>query len=88
VIDPGRAFLLSPTPAADSTGSVPISQSGGRLRFLPGIPRTRLSTDSQPMSVSFASATRGWVVGADATGRGVILATIHGGQSWRSQVPV
>jgi photosystem II stability/assembly factor-like uncharacterized protein len=87
VIDPQRAFLLSPTPAADSTGAVLISQGGSRLQGLPGIPRTRLSTVSEPMSVSFASATRGWVVGSDAAGRGVILATFDGGQSWRSQLP-
>jgi photosystem II stability/assembly factor-like uncharacterized protein len=88
VIDPRRAFLLSPTPAADSTGAVLISQGGSRLQGRPGIPRTRLSTDSEPMSVSFASATRGWVVGSDAAGRGVILATVDGGQSWRSQLPI
>jgi photosystem II stability/assembly factor-like uncharacterized protein len=87
VIDPQRAFLLSPTPAADSTGAVLISRGGSLLRRLPGIPRTRLSTVSEPMSVSFASATRGWVVGTDPAGRGVILATLDGGQSWRSQLP-
>ena len=88
VIDSGRAFLLSPTPAADSTGAMLISQGGGRLRLLPGIPRTRLATDSQPMSVSFASATRGWVVGAIgiSSGRGVILATVDGGRTWQSQL--
>jgi photosystem II stability/assembly factor-like uncharacterized protein len=86
VIDPRRAFLLSPTPAADSTGAVLISQGGSRLQGRPGIPRTRLSTDSEPMSVSFASATRGWVVGAGADGRGVILVTVDGGRSWRSQL--
>jgi hypothetical protein len=87
VIDPQRAFLLSPTPAADSTGAVLISQGGSRLQGLPAIPRTRLSTVSEPVSVSFASATRGWVVGSDAAGRGVILATFDGGQSWRPQLP-
>jgi photosystem II stability/assembly factor-like uncharacterized protein len=86
VIDPMRAFLLSPTPAADSTGAVLISQGGSRLEARPGIPRTRLSTGSEPMSVSFASATRGWVVGAGGDGRGVILVTVDGGRSWRSQL--
>jgi photosystem II stability/assembly factor-like uncharacterized protein len=89
VIDPKRAFLLSPTPAADSTGAVLIGQGGSRLQFLPGIPRIRLATDSKPMSVSFASATRGWVVGGVGTysGRGVILATVDGGRTWQSQLP-
>jgi photosystem II stability/assembly factor-like uncharacterized protein len=89
VIDPKRAFLLSPTPAADSTGAVLIGQGGSRLQLLPGIPRTRLATDSKPMSVSFASATRGWVVGGVGTdsGRGVILATVDGGRTWQSQLP-
>jgi photosystem II stability/assembly factor-like uncharacterized protein len=89
VIDPERAFLLSPTPAADSTGAVLISLGGSRLQGLPGIPRDRLATDSRPMSVSFASATRGWVVGGVGTysGRGVILATVDGGRTWRSQLP-
>ncbi len=32
VIDPRRAFLLSPTPAAEVTGAVLISQGGSRLR--------------------------------------------------------
>jgi photosystem II stability/assembly factor-like uncharacterized protein len=38
------------------------------------------------MSVSFASATRGWLVGADTAGRAVILATADGGRSWHSQL--
>jgi hypothetical protein len=65
-----------------------ISQGGSRLQFLPGIPRTRLATDSKPMSASFASATRGWVVGGVGTssGRGVILATVDGGRTWQSQL--
>lgn len=88
VIDPERAFLLGPTPAADSTGAVLISHGGSRLQFLPGIPRTRLATDSQPMSVSFTSATHGWVVGGIGTSseRGVILATVDGGRTWQSQL--
>ena len=44
VIDPERAFLLSPTPAAEATGAVLISQ-GSRLRRLPDIPETTLSHD-------------------------------------------
>jgi photosystem II stability/assembly factor-like uncharacterized protein len=39
-----------------------------------------------PRSVSFASATRGWLVGADPAGRAVILATADGGRSWHSQL--
>jgi photosystem II stability/assembly factor-like uncharacterized protein len=39
-----------------------------------------------PLSVSFASATRGWLVGADTAGRAVILATADGGRSWHSQL--
>jgi photosystem II stability/assembly factor-like uncharacterized protein len=84
VIDPERAFLLSPSPAAESTGAVLISQ-GSRLRRLPDIPAATLATMS-PLSVSFASATRGWVVGTDAAGRAVILATADGGRSWQSQL--
>jgi hypothetical protein len=84
VIDPERAFLLSPSPAAASTGAVLISQ-GSRLRRLPDIPAATLATMS-PLSVSFASATRGWVVGTDAAGRAVILATADGGRSWHSQL--
>ncbi len=89
VIDPRRAFMLGPTPAADSTGAVLISQGGSRLQWLPGIPRARLATDSEPMSVSFGSATHGWIVGAVGAyspGRGVILATVDGGRSWHSQL--
>jgi hypothetical protein len=85
VIDPDRAFLLSPTPAAEATGAVQISQ-GSRLRWLPDIPETTLSTIS-PLSVSFASATRGWVVGTGGAGRAVILATSDGGRHWQSQLP-
>ena len=85
VIDPDRAFLLSPTPAAEATGAVQISQ-GSRLRRLPDIPGTTLSTIS-PLSVSFASATRGWVVGTGGAGRAVILATSDGGRHWQSQLP-
>jgi photosystem II stability/assembly factor-like uncharacterized protein len=82
VIDTRRAFLLSPTPPAEATGAVLISQ-GSRLLRLPDLPWTVLS---RPLSVSFASATRGWVVGADAAGRAVLLATTDGGRSWRSQL--
>ena len=83
VIDPSRAFLVSPTPAAEATGAVLVSQ-GSRLRRLPDIPG---STLSRPLSVSFASATRGWVVGSDTAGRAVLLATSDGGRSWQSQLP-
>ncbi len=82
VIDPGRAVLLSPTPPADATGAVLISQ-GNRLRRLPDIPGTALF---RPASVSFASATRGWVVGTDRAGRAVLLATVDGGRTWQSQL--
>jgi hypothetical protein len=85
VIDPERAFLLSPTPAAEATGAVLISQ-GSRLRRLPDIPEATPSTIS-PLSVSFASATRGWVVGTGGAGRAVILATSDGGHHWQSQLP-
>jgi photosystem II stability/assembly factor-like uncharacterized protein len=83
VIDPQRAFLLSPTPAAQATGAVLVSQ-GTRLRRLPDLSWSRLSV---PLSASFASATRGWVVGSNAAGRAVLLATADGGRSWRSQLP-
>jgi photosystem II stability/assembly factor-like uncharacterized protein len=85
VIGPDRAFLLSPTPAAEATGAVLISQ-GSRLQRLPDIPEATLSTIS-PLSVSFASATRGWVVGTGGAGRAVILATSDGGHHWQSQLP-
>jgi photosystem II stability/assembly factor-like uncharacterized protein len=39
-----------------------------------------------PSSVSFASATRGWAVGANLAGRAVLLATVDGGRSWHSQL--
>jgi photosystem II stability/assembly factor-like uncharacterized protein len=84
VIDPERAFLLSPTPAAEATGAMLISQGGGRLRRLPDLPGTTLF---MPHSVSFASASRGWAVGADLAGRAVLLATGDGGRSWHSQLP-
>ena len=84
VIDPQRAFLLSPTPAAESTGAVLISQGGGWLRRLPDIPGTTLF---MPRSVSFASATRGWAVGANLAGRAMLLATSDGGRSWHSELP-
>jgi photosystem II stability/assembly factor-like uncharacterized protein len=83
VIDPSRAFLLSPTPAAEATGAV-LAGQGGRLRRLPDLPGSTLST---PLSVSFASTTRGWVVGSNTARRAVLLATSNGGHSWRSQLP-
>ena len=86
VIDPSRAVLLSPTPAAEATGAVLITQAGSRLQQLTGIPYPTLSTIS-PSSVSFASATHGWVVGTGSAGRAVILATTDGGRSWHSQLP-
>lgn len=84
VIDPRQALLLSPTPAAEATGAVLISQGGSRLRRLPDLPGTTLF---MPRSVSFASATHGWVVGANLAGRPVLLATTDGGRSWHSQLP-
>ncbi len=84
VIDPQRAFLLSPTPAAEVTGAVQISQGGSRLRLLPDIPGATLF---MPLSVSFASATRGWVVGTNLAGRAVLLATSDGGRHWQPQLP-
>jgi hypothetical protein len=83
VIDPSRAFLLSPNPAAEATGAV-LAGQGGRPRRLPDLPGTILST---PLSVSFASATRGWAVGSNTAGRAVLLATSNGGRTWRSQLP-
>jgi photosystem II stability/assembly factor-like uncharacterized protein len=84
VVDPQRAFLLSPSPAAEATGAVLISQGGSRLQRLPDISGTTLF---MPHSVSFASATRGWAVGANLAGQAVLLATIDGGRSWHSQLP-
>jgi photosystem II stability/assembly factor-like uncharacterized protein len=84
VVDPRRAFLLSPSPAAEATGAVLISQGGSQLRRLPDIPAT---TMFMPHSVSLASATRGWAVGANLAGRAVLLATTDGGRSWHSQLP-
>jgi photosystem II stability/assembly factor-like uncharacterized protein len=81
VIDPGRAFVLSPTPPADAVGAAMVS--GGQVRRLPDVPGATLLN---PLSASFASATRGWVVGSDAAGHAVILATTDGGHSWRSQL--
>ncbi len=63
-----------------------IRQAGGRLQRLTDIPHTTLSTLS-PMAVSFASATRGWVVGTGDAGQAVILVTSDGGRSWQSQLP-
>ncbi len=83
VIDPRRAVLLSPSPAAEVTGAVLINQGGSRLRRLPDI---RGATLFMPRSVSFASATRGWVVGTNRAGRAVLLATFDGGRHWRSQL--
>jgi hypothetical protein len=40
----------------------------------------------RPASVSFASATRGRVVGTDRAGRAVLLATVDGGHTWQSQL--
>ena len=82
VINSQRAFLLSPTPPAEVTGVVLISH-GNQLRRLPGIPGTTLSN---PLSVSFASATRGWVVGTDRAGQAVLLGTADGGRTWQSQL--
>jgi hypothetical protein len=84
VIDPGQAVLFSPTPTAEATGAVLISQRGRRLRRLPDVPGTSLFV---PRSVSFASATRGWAVGANLAGRAVLLATTDGGRRWHSQLP-
>jgi photosystem II stability/assembly factor-like uncharacterized protein len=81
VIDPGRAFVLSPTPAAGSVGGVLVS--GGQLSGVPDIPDTSLL---EPASVGFASPTRGWAVGRDAAGRAVILATTDGGRHWTRQL--
>jgi photosystem II stability/assembly factor-like uncharacterized protein len=63
-----------------------ITQAGSRLQRLTDISHMTLSTLS-PSSVSFASATRGWVVGTGGAGRAVILATADGGRSWQSQLP-
>jgi photosystem II stability/assembly factor-like uncharacterized protein len=57
VIDPSRAVLLSPTPAAEATGAVLITQAGSRLQRLRDIPHPTLSTIF-PSSVSFASRRR------------------------------
>jgi photosystem II stability/assembly factor-like uncharacterized protein len=86
VIDPARTFLLSPTPAMDVTGAVLIDRGGIQLQRRQSIPRTALAIDTEPMAVSFASAAQGWVVGAGAAGRGVILATFDGGRSWWVQL--
>jgi hypothetical protein len=82
VIDPARAFLLSPTPAAGTVGGVLVS-GGGQLVRMPDIAGTSLL---EPASVSFASATRGWAVGKDAAGRAVILGTTAGGRTWTRQL--
>jgi hypothetical protein len=84
VIDPNRAFLFSPSPAAETTGAVLISQGGSRLRRLPDLSGTTLLL---PRPVSFASATRGWAVGTSLAGRAVLQATSDRGRSWPTQLP-
>jgi hypothetical protein len=84
VIDPGQAALFSPTPTAEATGAVLISQRGRRLRRLPDVPGTSLF---MPTAVGFASATCGWAVEADLAGRAVLLATTDGGRRWHPQLP-
>jgi photosystem II stability/assembly factor-like uncharacterized protein len=80
VIDPLRAFVLSPTPAAASVGA---ALAGTRIAALPAIPDRVLR---QPLSASFASATLGWVVGRDGAGRAVVLGTSDGGRHWNRQL--
>jgi photosystem II stability/assembly factor-like uncharacterized protein len=82
VIDPSHAFVLSPTPAAATVGGV-LASGSGKLSGVPAIPD---STLQNPTSVGFASPTRGWIVGEDAAGRAVILATTDGGQRWTRQL--
>jgi photosystem II stability/assembly factor-like uncharacterized protein len=82
VIDPSRAFVLSPTPAAGSIGGMLAGTDGQRTRT-PDIADTRLR---EATSVGFASATQGWVVGKDAAGHAVILGTRDGGRHWTRQL--
>jgi photosystem II stability/assembly factor-like uncharacterized protein len=82
VIDPSRAFLLSPTPAAESVGGV-LASIGGQLAGVPDIPYSSLT---EPTSVGFASATKGWVVGKDGADRAVILGTTDGGHHWTREL--
>src|SRR6266508_1983761 len=81
VIDPSSAFLLSPTPAAEAVGGVLVSDGVSA-----GVPEIPASVLFEPASVSFASLSRGWVVGRDAAGRAVILATGDGGRHWTRQL--
>jgi hypothetical protein len=81
LIDPQRALLLSPTPPAGTVGAVMVA--GRRLQRLAEIPGRVLSA---PLSVSFASATRGWAVGSDSAGHAVIVATSDGGHHWQPQL--
>jgi photosystem II stability/assembly factor-like uncharacterized protein len=83
VVDASTAVMLSPTPAADSTGVAIATRGGGKLTTLPAIAGARLL---EPSSASFASATTGWVVGRDRAGRAVILATADGGRHWTGQL--
>jgi photosystem II stability/assembly factor-like uncharacterized protein len=79
VVDASTAVLVSPTPAADSTGVAIATRGGSTLTRLPAIAGANLL---DPTSASFASATTGWVVGEDHAGRAVILGTADGGRHW------
>jgi photosystem II stability/assembly factor-like uncharacterized protein len=83
VVDASTAVLVSPTPAADSTGVAIATGGGVKLTALPAIPGASLL---EPSSASFASATTGWVVGKDHAGRAVILGTADGGRHWTVQL--
>jgi photosystem II stability/assembly factor-like uncharacterized protein len=80
VIDPARAFVLSPTPAAASVGA---ALAGAGVERRPAIPDDELR---EPLSASFASASLGWVVGRNGAGRAVVLGTSDGGRHWARQV--
>ena len=83
VVDASTAVLVSPTPAADSTGVAIATRGGAKLTGLPAIAGANLLV---PTSASFASATTGWVVGEDRAGRAVILATADSGRHWTVQL--
>lgn len=85
VIDSGSAAFVGNNPAVGSGQSVPVIATGGGTELAQGHP---VPTLARAVSVSFPTASHGWVLGSVPTGGWAVYVTVDGGTTWVPQLHI
>lgn len=85
VIDSGAVAFIGNNPAVGSGQAVPVIATGGGTELAQGHP---VPTLAWAVSVSFPTASQGWVLGSVPTGGWTVYVTVDGGTTWVPQLHI